>query len=74
MLKKYESIKEDVFESLGNLIEADVNPKQAALDVISRYPVFVALFKVDQEMLQEMVEWMSEFAYYIKNKAFYKEQ
>jgi len=73
MIAKYESIKHDVFEALNNMIEAGMNPRQASLEISTKYPVFVALFKVDHEMLQEWTEWMAEFAYYVKNKKFFKE-
>ncbi len=72
MLKKYSTIKQDIFEYVQNRIQAGAKPEVIAQEIKNRYRAEIAFFKCkDPEMIDEFMQWLAEFAFYFTNRMFY---
>ena len=71
MIKKYETVKQDVFEYIRNRVKWDVNPSSIAAELEYRFPTYVAFYKCDPEMINEHMLWLIEQAYYYQHGKFY---
>lgn len=64
MMAKYEKVKKDVIDYIHNQVLLKTKRRDIVNMVCLRFPVFVAFFKVDREMLKEIVRWMHDSIYH----------
>ena len=74
MIEKYNTIKKDAFEYIQNRIQAGIAPPYIASELQIKYPVFIAFFNSDPEMILEFMTWLTEQAYFLINRRWYGEK
>ena len=59
MIKKYEFLLDKVHQYCYNRIQVETDDSKIARELYDKYPVYVAFFKCDTEMIISMLEQIS---------------